>query len=234
VVAPGFPPSGHAARILHGFGMEPVAMGLGTAVDRIRAVRQRTGTRRATMVAISGIDASGKGYLTQLIDRSLSGSGLNVATLHGDAWLRLPPQQLEDPVEHFYRDGFRFQEMFSNLVLPLRDKGCVRVIADTVHGAESAYCRSQFEFSCVDIVLLEGIFLMKPDFVAHYDLSIWVECSFGTALQRAVSRRQEGLGPEETIRAYRTLYFPAQLLHFERDAPRAAADLILDNDPAEV
>jgi hypothetical protein len=34
------------------------------------------------------------------------------------------------------------------------------------------------------------------------------------------------------MRAYRTLYFPAQLLHFERDAPRTAAGFTLDNDPA--
>jgi len=71
---------------------------------------------------------------------------------------------------------------------------------------------------------------MKRDLLRNYDLSVWVDCSFATSLRRAVSRRQEGLGPEETVRAYQTLYFPAQHLHFELDAPRAAADLILDND----
>ena len=34
--------------------------------------------------------------------------------------------------------------------------------------------------------------------------------------------------PEETIRAYRTIYFPAQEIHFQRD--RAGATLIVNND----
>jgi len=31
--------------------------------------------------------------------------------------------------------------------------------------------------------------------------------------------------------AYRTIYFPAQLIHFERDRPREAATAIINNDP---
>jgi uridine kinase len=39
------------------------------------------------------------------------------------------------------------------------------------------------------------------------------------------------LPPDETIRAYQTIYFPAQLIHFALDAPREAADTVIDNDP---
>ncbi|SRR6266567_2299176 len=63
-----------------------------------------------------------------------------------------------------------------------------------------------------------------------FDLTIWVDCSFPTALARALARAQEGLSPAETIRAYETIYFPAQKIHFARDNPRETADLIIDND----
>jgi hypothetical protein len=33
------------------------------------------------------------------------------------------------------------------------------------------------------------------------------------------------------VRAYRTIYFPAQELHFQSDAPREAAGWLLINDP---
>lgn len=79
--------------------------------------------------------------------------------------------------------------------------------------------------------MLEGIFLLKREFRGHYDLSLWVECGFETALERAIARGQEGLPEAETIAAYRTIYFPAQELHFARDDPKAAATLILGNDP---
>jgi uridine kinase len=82
----------------------------------------------------------------------------------------------------------------------------------------------------VDVILLEGIYLLKEAYRQLYDLSIWIECSFETALKRAVARAQEGLTPAETIRAYQTFYFPAQRLHFEFDAPMRAADIVLRND----
>ena len=54
---------------------------------------------------------------------------------------------------------------------------------------------------------------------------------FETALERALQRGQEGLPPEETIRAYQTTYFPAQEIHFRVDEPQAAADVVWVNDP---
>ena len=78
---------------------------------------------------------------------------------------------------------------------------------------------------------MEGIFLFKQAYRSLFDLAIWVDCSFPTALARALERSQEGLPPARTIAAYGTTYFPAQVIHFNQDNPRAAADLIYDNDP---
>ena len=61
---------------------------------------------------------------------------------------------------------------------------------------------------------------------------MWVDCSFETAMERAVQRAQEGLPPDETSRAYETIFFPAQHLHFSRENPRAVADFVINNDPA--
>ena len=86
------------------------------------------------------------------------------------------------------------------------------------------------KFDDVDVIALEGIYLLKCAFQAYYDRSIWIECGFKTALERATSRRQEGLPAEETIRDYRTIYVPAQEIHFQRDDPKGVADLIVNND----
>jgi uridine kinase len=34
-----------------------------------------------------------------------------------------------------------------------------------------------------------------------------------------------------TIKAYDTIYFPAQKIHFERDHPQEAATMLMVNDP---
>src|SRR6266511_5159689 len=92
--------------------------------------------------------------------------------------------------------------------------------------------KHRYEFREIDIVLLEGIFIFKPAYRRHFDLTAWVDCSFGTALKRAITRCQEGLSPAETIRAFSTIYFPAQRSHFARDNPQGAADFIIRNDNA--
>ena len=88
----------------------------------------------------------------------------------------------------------------------------------------------RIEFQDIDVILLEGIYLLKRAFQVHYDLSVWLDCSFETALTRALSRGQEGLRRADTIKAYRTIYFPAQEIHFHRDDPQRAATLIVNND----
>jgi uridine kinase len=77
---------------------------------------------------------------------------------------------------------------------------------------------------------LQGIFLFKQAYRSLFDLAIWVDCTFATALARALQRAQEGLPLAETIAAYETIYFPAQRIHLDQDNPRGSADLILDND----
>jgi len=157
-----------------------------------------------------------------------------VAVLNVDGWLNLPTVRFCDvsPAEHFYRHAIRFEEMFTELVLPLRARGSVRVEAQLTEETATQFRPHLYAFEDVALILLEGIYLLKRDLRPYYDLSVWIDCSFETALARAVARAQEGLSPEETVRAYRTLYFPAQSIHFVRDAPRAAAGLVVRNDPS--
>lgn len=93
------------------------------------------------------------------------------------------------------------------------------------------YQNQLYEFQDVDIILLESIYLLKRPYKLFYDLAIWIDGTYEIALERALARSQEGLPPGETIRAYQTIYFPAQEIHFQRDDPKKAADLIVVNDP---
>ncbi len=205
---------------------------LRTVVDEILDVRSSIPSQRSVLTAITGIDGCGKGYLTAQIVDALKAEGLRAVVINIDGWLNLPIKRFDasNPAEHFYLNAIRFEEMFAQLVLPLRDQRSLRIAADYAEETATEYRRHVYDFEDVDVIALEGIYLLKLAFQAHYDLSIWIECSFDTALERAISREQEGLPPEETVRAYRTIYFPAQEIHFQRDNPKAGATLIVNND----
>jgi uridine kinase len=198
------------------------------AISRIDALLPAC---RAPLVGISGIDSSGKGYVAKRLEEEFVRRGLRVANINVDAWLNPPAIRFSDeaPAETFYRRGLRLDEMFEQLVLPLRRDRSVRITADVIGELDDSFRREEIVWDNVDLILLEGIFLFQPRFVGHFDLRCWVECPFDVALARAIARGQEGLPPQGTIDAFERIYFPAQRLHFERDQPQTAAAVVIAN-----
>jgi uridine kinase len=203
------------------------------AKAEILAKRKRVPPQRSLLVGISGIDGSGKGYLTSQIVTLLQRQGQKAVGINTDGWLNLPHKRFhsELPAMHFYEHAIRFDDMFTQLILPLKEKRMHDVVADFAEETASEYHAHRYHFEGIDIIVLEGIFLFKRTYCDYFDLAFWVACTFETALERALRRGQEGLLPDETIRAYQTIYFPAQRIHFARDNPQAAADFVINNDP---
>jgi uridine kinase len=201
-------------------------------IDRILARRAEVPENRSLLVGISGIDGCGKGHIAGQIEAHLAQRAVASTVINVDGWLNLPDKRFDAtaPAETFYESAIRFDQFFSELVLPLRDQRSIYLVADFVEETARQYRKHVYDIKSVGITLVEGIFLFKQAYRSLFDLAIWVECSFPTALARAIARGQEGLTPAKTIAAYEAIYFPAQRIHFERDDPQATADLILDND----
>jgi uridine kinase len=201
--------------------------------EAIVRLRRLIPAGRAVLAAVSGIDGCGKGFVSRRIADALRACGLRTAVINIDGWLNLPHRRFSDtdPAEHFYRHAIRFDEMFAQLVLPLRAARSLRLEADCAEETATRYRKHRYAFDDVDVILLEGIYLLQRRLRAHYDCAVWILCSFDTALERAIARAQEGLPPAETVVAYRRIYFPAQQIHFARDQPQVAADMTIVNDP---
>lgn len=184
-------------------------------------------------IGISGIDACGKGYIADKLDRELRDRGLRTAVINGDAWLNSPSVRFggnKEPGRHFYEHALRYDEMLKQLVLPLKDKRSIRFTADLVTEVASEYNRHEYAFNDIYVILLESIFLFQLRFARHLDGKVWIDCSFEAALRRAVARSQGELSHEATVRVYETIYFTAQRFHFDRDRPRSASDVVIDNE----
>jgi uridine kinase len=198
------------------------------ALALVESARRATSRDRAVLAAVSGIDGSGKGFVAGKMAGELRAAGFQTVVLNVDGWLNLPEVRFDksNPAETFYERALRFEEMFATLIFPLRDLRSIHVEVNHTEETARDYVRKRYDFEAVDIILLEGIFLLKRAFQDYYDLAFWVECGFETALNRAILRGQENLPREETIRAYETIYFPAQKIHLERDDPRGVAKMI--------
>ena len=194
--------------------------------------RSEVSMRRSLLVGISGIDASGKGFITSGLASELTSMGLRVAVINVDGWLNLPRVRFgtDRPGEHFYHHALRLEELFSKLIRPLKQLRGVDLTMDFADETAAEFRQHRYYFREIDIILLEGIFIFKREFADLFDLKIWIDCSFETAMRRAIKRRQENLSIKSTIDAYDSIYFPAQRLHLQKDKPHRVADYILRNE----
>ena len=201
--------------------------------QNILRLRQLIPPDRSLLVGVSGIDGSGKGYISKQLEARIAQHSISTAVVNVDGWLNLPDKRFStiNPGEHFYKNALRFDELFQQLLLPLRDAKSVEVVVDFAEETATNYSKRIVSLRNVSVVLVEGIFLFKQEYRRLFDLAVWLECSFFTALVRALERKQEGLSSAATICAYETIYFAAQRIHMELDQPCKCADMIINNDP---
>ena len=206
--------------------------GLDRLVETILSARARAPAEGALLVALSGIDGSGKSAIARRLVAALRAGGTNTALIPLDPWHQ--PLEIrfsrDDPAEHFYRHAFRFDELFERLVEPLCRQRSVHLEVELTRLPENDRVVHTYDFRDVEVIVLEGIFLLKRELSSRYDVAFWIECSFETALRRALARNQEGLSEAEIRRDYATIYFPAQRIHLERDDPTSRVDAVVDNE----
>jgi uridine kinase len=206
---------------------------LGEAASEISRRVAALGGERCLVVAVSGIDGSGKTTFADALSERLEHDGVSVHVVHLDDWHTAPEVRFagDDPGGHFYRHAYRHDELFGLLVEPLRAERRVALRTTLRRLPDNDEFEHELRLADVDVLLLDGIFLLKRELRDRYDFSVWVDCSFETALERAIARNQEGLSEEEIVRDYSTIYFAAQELHMRLDDPRSHADLVVSSDP---
>ena len=179
---------------------------------RIQIIRQQAPAQRSTLVGISGIDASGKGFLSRQLADELTRHQLRVTLVNVDHWVTLPSQRFSqtEPARHFYEDGLRLDAMWDNVVLPLRETRLLHRSIDACDATNAErYLQLRFDHEDIDVILLEGIFIFKKQYQDRFDLRVWIDCSFEAAMRRAIRRNQEQMVESEVQRDYEVIYYPA-------------------------
>ena len=187
---------------------------------------------RLFTVGISGIDASGKGYITKLLQDGLEARGYKVANINIDPWQNPIAVRLkkEDAAENFYKNIFRWNDFFNDLVIPLQIKKSIHLETTLIRTRADEYYPFLYHYNDLDLLLIEGILLFQGKYRHHFDYTIWVDCAFETGLRRAMKRNVEELEETQLATDYNTYYYPAQRLHFQKDDPAKAADVVFNNN----
>jgi uridine kinase len=194
-------------------------------VDAVLEMRRRLG--RTTIVGISGIDCAGKSTLARTLAADLRTAGEDAVVIGGDDFNRPRSERSTFPAEE-PDYGFDYGQLIGELLVPARAGARVEARLRVKNWQRDAWEEREFVVEPGAVVLLEAVFLFRPEIVPLLDLKVWLEIGFDEALERALLRDADAMGGPDGVRErYATRYFPGQRLHLERDRPREVADLVV-------
>ena len=178
-------------------------------------------SRTLQSVALSGRDCTGKSTLAANVREQLSNLGLRVNLLSIDTFLI--PRHLRAPKTSEFIDYFENAFDYDALV----------EILETIKGNTPSINSKGTVVKQKDVVLVEGVFLLRKELCQWWNLTVWIEIDTSVIMNRAIKRDKEYFGDEETVRrVYENRCLPAQDYHVQRDLPKQNADItaIFENE----
>jgi uridine kinase len=133
--------------------------------------------------------------------------------------------------EGFYRDSYDLDALRRHVLTPLGPAGD-GWYAPAVHDVELDQPVEPARRRAPDdaVLVLDGLFLHRPELVAEWDLSVLVTAPFEVTFARMAVR--DGC-PPDPAHPDNQRYVGGQRLYFAEADPEARADVVVDNaDPA--
>ncbi|WP_354623464.1 uridine kinase [Psychromonas sp. MME2] len=199
----------------------------------LRDLHNKKASSKAQIIAISGIEGGGKRALTEKIAQALRLEGINVAIVHGDDWEAAENIRFNvmNSPEEYYLNAYRYDEMIEQLILPLKLFSSVTtsVTLDDVNHPRTV----EYDFTDIEIVLIEGVYLLQEAYLELYDYTCWVESDFDAAFTRLVNQANIEESQEALVNLFEQLIKPASQYHIYSDDPKGNADSIYIEQEAE-
>jgi uridine kinase len=199
-----------------------------TTIETIAAMVMQAVRRGRALVAVDGVDGSGKSTFASKLQEHIHDRP--VIVLHVDNFLNpsavRQARGRHSPEAHWL-DLYNYEALRSDALEPLRRGGDgwyrtasydfdtdTHVRPDAIHAPDDA------------LVLVEGLFLHRNEVVDFWDLSIFLDVPFSESARRMAER--DGTHPDPEHESMRR-YVGGQRIYFERSRPWERASIVVDN-----
>jgi uridine kinase len=207
---------------------------IGRMAEAIRSVT----TAHPLRVAIDGPPAAGKTTLADELAVILRAQGRDVIRATIDDFLFPRAQRYrrgQYSAEGCYFDAHDYAALCRVVLDPLGPDGDRR-FQHTIYdrGTDTPLSPPVTTAPADAILLFDGVFLLRPELLDRWDLSIFVSVPFEQTVERARNRDTALTGSPadaaEVERSWRNRYIPSQQLYLATDRPTDHADIIVYND----
>lgn len=186
--------------------------------------------RRPAVIAVDGVDGSGKTTFATRLAAVIEGAGRPAVIVHEDDFLA--PREVryrlgrESPVGYF-RDSYDLAAFTERVLDPLRPGGDRRIQRRMFdHRTDSPIQAPVEEVPVYAVVIVEGMFLHRDELVNRWDWSVFLDVPFIETVRRMADRDASHPDPEHpTMRRY----VEGQRIYLATCRPRERAPVVLAN-----
>ncbi|WP_200941908.1 hypothetical protein [Angustibacter sp. Root456] len=189
---------------------------------------------RTVRVGVDGVDGAGKTVLADELAAVLEARGRAVVRVGIDGFHHPRARRYRRgrrSAEGFYRDSYDLEALRSHVLGPLGPGGGGRYVP-AVHDVERdlALTVEPRQAPAGAVLVLDGLFLHRPELVGEWDFSVLVTAPFEVTFARMAVR--DGC-PADPDHPDNQRYVGGQRLYFAEADPEHRADVVVDNtDPA--
>jgi uridine kinase len=182
-------------------------------------------SNRSLLIGIDGLGGSGKTTYAYKLQRQLEGSMI----FHLDDFIHMKEVRYNEDYEEwycYYHLQWRYDYLIQKLLQPLKSGLAVNEKIEVYNKETDSYILREIEIPVGKTVIIEGVFLQRPELRPYFETVIYLDVDQETRLKR-ISDRDTYMGSKEEIALrYEERYFPAEVKYIKQCNPLALADLI--------
>jgi uridine kinase len=188
-----------------------------------------TSPDRTVRVAIDGVDGAGKTTFADELGAIVIAMGRPVIRstvdgFHNPKAIRY--QRGRHSPEGFFEDSYNYAALKKYLLDPLSPGGSGRYRqAFFDHATDDTVTAKDVEALPSSILLIDGIFLHRPELLAYWDASIFLQTDFAVSVARSASR--DGSSPDPAALSNRR-YVEGQRLYLRSCLPEKKATVVIN------
>jgi len=205
------------------------------AVERLARYIAGVSLTHSLRVAIDGRTAAGKATIADELVAPLQRLGRHVTRVEIDGFhqpLAVRRGRPDAPPWHqYYLDSYNLSAIRTELLLPLGPEGNRRYRRAIFDSLRDTVIDEPHLMAPVDaVVLVDGVFLFRPDLDDLWDLRIFIDVEAEDSLDRGPQRDVAWVGSVEAAEAkYHSTYIPGEDHYDALVNPQLRADVVVDN-----
>ncbi|PKR76782.1 uridine kinase [Halalkalibacillus sediminis] len=187
--------------------------------------------KRPFIVAIDGLSGSGKTTLASLLQRELTEKHkYNVSIIHIDDHIEKRDKRYNTGREEWYEYYFLQWDISSiqkRLFIPLH-RNCSELYLPFYNQPTDTTSNREIPTNNVDIIIIEGIFLQRNEWMSFYDFTVFLDCPRAIRYQRVLDRDSYIGNLEERLHKYKRRYWAGEDFYMKNEQPIEKADKVYE------